>query len=402
MNFGTGRNDAAAVGRVELFGLRDKEVMEPKLPLWSSPSLRVRKSPFSLQQQQLLKDGLLDSAFMFGNLDNPQFPLLIGFGDALVTKSQYKRATTFYNRAILQIKGNSSQHDRDLVTTRFKLAKCYAKLGNADLAVAEIKAIPAASRTVSMHVELGKLYRCAGMKRNAISCFKEALKLNALCIESLVHMIELNVNTQQLLSFYQKLAGTTAETVEFVKDFIHAHSCLSKLKFSAAVTAYGKLVQRHPNNTYLLQHYAYAYYSEGSTSEACNYFRKAQRLDPFCLDFMDVFASVIKSMGNELELNRLAHQLLSIDKSRPEPWNTVAMYTDMKGQKARALQFVEKAVSLDDQHVVSFIIKGNILLSMGKYEVAIQSYKRAHSLRHHMSIFQGPEFVSSSVAVTTF
>ena len=69
---------------------------------------------------------------------------------------------------------------------------------------------------------------------------------------------------------------------------------------------------------------------------------QAQRLDPFCLDFMDVFASVIKSMGNELELNRLAHQLLSIDKSRPEPWNTVAMYTDMKGQKARALQFVEK------------------------------------------------------------
>ena len=61
-----------------------------------------------------------------------------------------------------------------------------------------------------------------------------------------------------------------------------------------------------------------------------------------------------------------------------------------------------QAVSLDDQHVVSFIIKGNILLSMGKYEVAIQSYKRAHSLRHHMSIFQGPEFVSSSVAVTTF
>ena len=74
MNFGTGRNDAAAVGRVELFGLRDKEVMEPKLPLWSSPSLRVRKSPFSLQQQQLLKDGLLDSAFMFVSTERRCLP----------------------------------------------------------------------------------------------------------------------------------------------------------------------------------------------------------------------------------------------------------------------------------------------------------------------------------------
>ena len=49
----------------------------------------------------------------------------------------------------------------------------------------KLERIPARSRTLAMNLALGKLYYHAGLKRNAISAYKDALKQNPYALEAI-------------------------------------------------------------------------------------------------------------------------------------------------------------------------------------------------------------------------
>ena len=70
-------------------------------------------------------------------------------------------------------------------------------------------------------------------------------------------------------------------------------------------------------------------------------FEKVRSLDEFNLDGMDVYASLVHANGDSLLLNRITHDMLAISESRPEPWNAVALYCDLRGEKAKAVNFID-------------------------------------------------------------
>ena len=52
--------------------------------------------------------------------------------------------------------------------------------------------------------------------------------------------------------------------------------------------------------------------------EAAQWFERARAVDPANLSGMDRYALIVKQQGENLALNRLAHELLNIDPNRPE------------------------------------------------------------------------------------
>jgi hypothetical protein len=59
---------------------------------------------------------------------------------------------------------------------------------------------------------------------------------------------------------------------------------------------------------------------------------------------MDFYAVLLRQKGAAPHLNTLAHKLMSVDTRRPEPWIAVALHSDLKGERERALVFADKAV----------------------------------------------------------
>ena len=87
---------------------------------------------------------------------------------------------------------------------------------------------------------------------------------------------------------------------------------------------------------------------------------------------MDLAALTLKST----DLFKLAQDLLAADPQRPEPWLTVALCAD---DDAKALGIVDKAITLNSRHARSHLMRGELLLKLGKTEQASQAYYQANS-----------------------
>jgi hypothetical protein len=57
---------------------------------------------------------------------------------------------------------------------------------------------------------------------------------------------------------------------------------------------------------------------------------------------MDEYAMLLRSRGEHMDLNRLVHELISIDATRPEVWVAAAVYWEMRDDKIRALTYADK------------------------------------------------------------
>ena len=74
---------------------------------------------------------------------------------------------------------------------------------------------------------------------------------------------------------------------------------------------------------------------------------------------------------------------------RPETWVAIALYTELRGERDKALHFVEKALVLSPRHVLALQLKGGFLLHLNKPEHAIISFFHAKELRKDLRSYKG-------------
>jgi len=128
----------------------------------------------------------------------------------------------------------------------------------------------------------------------------------------------------------------------------------------------------------------------GDYEDAQRTYQALRTVDECNLDGMDLYAStIIRGGGNVEDLNSLARETMEIDGKRPEPWTTAALYSDLKGDKEKALMFAEKAIFLDKRHVCSYVVYGYLCLSLGHVDKAITAYRMAHRIKREILVFQG-------------
>jgi hypothetical protein len=77
------------------------------------------------------------------------------------------------------------------------------------------------------------------------------------------------------------------------------------------------------------------------------------------VDFQDYHAVLLRQRAAAPELGRLAKRLMDQTAGkRPEPWVAASLHADLRGDKERALAFVDKATAVDPAHVLTYHVKG--------------------------------------------
>jgi hypothetical protein len=61
-------------------------------------------------------------------------------------------------------------------------------------------------------------------------------------------------------------------------------------------------------------------------------YKQIRRLDRYYLKGMDLYAFLLKTSLNSIELNKLTHDCLSISQTSPISWLIVALNCDLKGK----------------------------------------------------------------------
>ncbi|GJW53620.1 anaphase-promoting complex subunit 7 [Tanacetum coccineum] len=126
----------------------------------------------------------------------------------------------------------------------------------------------------------------------------------------------------------------------------------------------------------------------GKNDEAIMNFEKVRSIDPYVVTYMDEYAMLLKLKSDLPKLNKLVHDLLTIDPARPEVFVALSVLWERKDDRA-AITNVEKSIRIDERHVTGHIVKGNLLLSVNQLDSAVAAFRSAHELRPDLRSYQG-------------
>ncbi|GAB4851250.1 Anaphase-promoting complex subunit 7 [Ancistrocladus abbreviatus] len=378
----------------------------------------------------LLDHGLYSSAQLLGSFlvsssavnaeTNPNVKAenLVLLGDALFREREYRRAIHIYKQALqhhkIIPKQNTPTTRSSLSTSnrspspsstnisainenevKFKIASCHCQLNESKAAIVEMEGISSKSRSLPMHLMMGKLYRNSRHNRAAVACYKECLRHCPYILEAITALAELGASAKDIISLFPQTPSRSGRSLSdhldasrWLQRYVEAQCCIASNDYKGGLELLTDLLQRFPNNVHILLEIAKVEATIGRNDEAIMNFEKARAIDPYIVTCMDEYAMLLKIKSDFLKLNKLVHDLLSIDPTRPEVFVALAVLWERKDERG-ALSYVDKSNRIDERHVPAYIVKGNLLLSMNRPDGAIVAFRAAQELRPDLRSYQG-------------
>ncbi|XP_030975923.1 anaphase-promoting complex subunit 7 [Quercus lobata] len=342
---------------------------------------------------------------------------LVLLSDALFREREYRRAIHTYKQALQYYKiipkQNSTTSRSSLPPNRssspnsfnisainenevkFKIASCHCALNENRAALAEMEGIPGKSRNLQMNLLLGKLYRNSRHSRHAMSCYKECLRHCPYVLEAITALAEMGASAKDIISLFPQTPNRSGrasfdhfDSSRWLQRYVEAQCCIASNDYKGGFELFADLLQRFPNNIHLLLEIAKIEAIIGKNEEAIMNFEKARLIDPYVVTYMDEYAILLKTKSDYTKLNKLAHDLLSIDPTRPEVFVTLSVLWERKDERG-ALSYADRSIRIDERHIPGHIMKGNLLLTAKRAEAAVVAFRSAQELRPDIRSYQG-------------
>ena len=223
------------------------------------------------QTRLLLSQELYESAEVVGSLmlcasrsapqdrlpptgDGSHTESLALYADALKGKGEFKRALSYYRQAAQRRRvgmaaaaaaarrpaqspyGHAVENAAEALL-KFKEAQCNVELGETSSAINALEAIPVKWRTCAANLCLGRLLRNAGLKRNAINAYKEALRQNPLALEAVAPLVQLGVSSEDIMAIMQSAPGMAGLSLQLPTSAAASAGVATASATAAAVAA---------------------------------------------------------------------------------------------------------------------------------------------------------------------
>lgn len=303
--------------------------------------------------------------------------------DCAFQQGQYVRARMLY-QALYPV---------DESVYRWKEAQCLKELGSLVEGAAVLEKIPKVDRTMEMNMLLGTLYSASSRNLDASRAFLEVLRQNPWALEAVEHLAAIERvdknHVWEALKTGIALHGVEMSEHGDIFDLAAAMIYSRKNQTGSAAAIFEKLEEKYPGNTYFQQHQAILHIQSHDNGAAAQIFENIRKADPSIVDCMDRYARVLCKKKDFNKLNELAESLMILDDQRPEAWNTLALYYDARGDKEKAVMFVDKAITLNQRYAYSQILRGSIMLVDKRPEHAAVSFFRAKDIYPDMDSMEG-------------
>ncbi|XP_021764036.1 anaphase-promoting complex subunit 7-like isoform X2 [Chenopodium quinoa] len=387
----------------------------------------------------LLDHGLYNSAQLLGQFlvsspsgntetnSNVKAENLLFLGDSFYREREYRRAINTYKQALQHYKITPKQNAYTLRSSlsapnrssspsllnistfnenevKFKIASCHAALNENKVALLEMEGIPSKARNLPMHLLMGKLYRNTRHTRAAVNCYKECLRHCPYALEAITAMAELGSSAKEIISLLPQTPSRSGralsdhlESGRWLQRYVEAQCCIASNDYKGGLEIFSDILQRFQNNVHILLEVAKVEAIVGKNDEALMNFEKARSLDPYVVTYMDEYAMLLKKKSEYPKLNKLVHDLLNIDATKPEVFVALSVFWERKDERG-ALSYAEKSIQIDERHVSGYIMKGNLLLSLNRPDAAAVAFRNAQELKPDLRSYQG--LVHSYLAIS--
>lgn len=132
-----------------------------------------------------------------------------------------------------------------------------------------------------------------------------------------------------------------------------------------------------PMSTYLLAQQALTSYHMREFDQAQEEFERLSKVDPHRVETMDVYSNVLYVKEDKIELSRLAHRALQVEKYCPETCCIIGNYYSLKNKHDRAILYFHRALKLDPNFLSAWTLIGHEYIEMKNTNAAIDAYRHA-------------------------
>ena len=280
-------------------------------------------------------------------------------GDIIFKKGEYRRALAYYRQSSTRKKFGIAQAYRSRSNSidntvdgqlRYKECLCHIELKDFTTAIRELEAIPVQFRDLKTNMCMGKLYKNSNLKRHAISSFTLVVRETPSAVEVIEALVQLGMESSELLSLLDESCKSNSNALIYSDGWIQsiAVTLIQKRDYDhdKCGIKLQSLIKQYPNNMYLLLQMAKNSLNAENFDDSLKIFKQIRRIDPLYIDYLDQYGLLLVQISDEIELNKLAHEILGLSNDKPIGWLLVAMYCDFKGDPEKAMQFVEKVCFL--------------------------------------------------------
>ncbi|KYQ88458.1 hypothetical protein DLAC_11166 [Tieghemostelium lacteum] len=396
--------------------------------------LMISNMKLLLDSKQYASSELLGNFIISLPIVQKSIPIQINvhslFAESLFGKGEYIRALKYFKFSLdLSFKyynvpsnANFNQQHKILENEiKYKISQCYLHSKRSSLALSYLESISFGSRNLETHLTLARIYKELGRNKESILAFKEVLKLCPLCLEAINSLKEMgeDIETVMTISLNKQTNSSVINSnpqnmidLSWIPIYIQSQIEIKRNQPQKSLTLLKKIENKFNNNLLIYENMAitYLYHDEPSIINSFNYFQKIRQNDPYYIGSMDIYCSLLKRRSLQFELNKICHELISLNPQSPESWTSIALYYFLKENVDKSLEHVERAISINESHSFAHSLRGEILLSLDEPKEALPSLERAFQLskniltarelvRCHLILNQMPQALSVAKAI---
>lgn len=188
---------------------------------------------------------------------------------------------------------------------------------------------------------------------------------------------------------YGKSSQGQAACVSLLQSLGTGYRLLCLFECEKAIQAFGEVPLPHYSTGWVLQCVGQAYFEMVDYPSAEKAFQQLRLLDPFRLEGLEIYSTVLWHMKKEVELSNLAQDSISLDRHSPVSWCIMGNCFSLQKEHERALRFFQRSLQLDPAFTYAYTLCGHEYFANEDFEKGLNCYRHAIRLspRHYNAWF---------------
>lgn len=209
---------------------------------------------------------------------------------------------------------------------------------------------------------------------------KEKIETITSADEIKIPMMKADQPTPQPISNHQilQMRKRSAEgLINLLRSLAHGYQQLTLFNFAGAIQAFESTASQQKISAWVQGQIARVYYESRDYVRAAAKFHDLHEREPYRMELMDIYSSVLWQLQREVQLAALAQDLKSQDKLSPITWCVLGNCFSLQKEHETAIKYFERAVQVSDDFAYSYTLLGHELITIENLDKAMSCFRTA-------------------------